>query len=403
MIQIKRKKDCCGCRACAQICPRDCITMQEDAEGFLYPKMEENLCIQCGLCETVCPVWNRVETQKKSPKTYAAYNLDERVRLNSSSGGIFTLLAEEALARKGVVYGAAMDGSYVRHIRVTEHEMLPLLQGSKYVQSDIGNCFALAEQDLKKGKTVLFTGTPCQIEGLKAFLRQEYESLICMDIICHGVPSPMVWQKYVSCRETAAGAKMESMSFRRKENGWKSCEVMFRFVNGKTYVCEVGKEPFMRVFLHDLCLRPSCYQCKFKNLHRVSDLTVADFWGIEEVCPEMDDNKGTSLLIVHSERGESILEKLGSQVCCQEVELEAALRGNAAMLTSATKPEKRDDFMAQIQPENFEQLVLRYAKNPLTAKSLVKKMLQKLGLWGVAQRLKKFPAFDKLFDKSNHL
>lgn len=389
MIQINQKEDCCGCQACAQICPRHCITMLKDSEGFLYPQTEETNCVQCGFCEKVCPLLHSAPPSPGVPKSYAAYNLDEEVRLHSSSGGIFTLLAENVLAQDGAVYGSAMSGCYVKHIRVTNRELLSLLRGSKYVQSDTGDCYTLAKQDLKAGKNVLFTGTPCQIEGLKAFLGQDYKNLICVDLICHGVPSPMVWQKYVSYREKAAASTMDSMAFRQKTNGWKAYEILFRFANGTVHAHNHSKDTFMQLFLHDLCLRPSCYTCHFKKLHRVSDLTLGDFWGIGEVCPEMDDDKGTSLVIAHSERGLALLNMLSSQIRCQAVPLDAALAGNPAMCKPAVKPEMREQFMAQIQTEDFPQLSPKYLREPITVKIILKRILRKLRVLDLVKYLKK--------------
>lgn len=389
MISLNQKYNCCGCQACAQSCPKGCISMAADDEGFLYPVVDEARCVQCGLCEKVCPELQSTGDQTGTLKAYAAWNLDENIRLASSSGGVFTLLAEYVLEQGGAVYGAAMEGSNVKHIRATDAEELPRLRGSKYVQSDIGTTYSQAKQDLKTGKDVLFTGTPCQIEGLRAFLQKDYSQLVCMDIICHGVPSPMVWQKYVALREKAAGAPAARMFFRHKKYGWKTYAVLFEFSNKTAYARRFGDDPFMQVFLHDLCLRPSCYQCSFKKINRISDITVADFWGIKNVCPKMDDDKGTSLVIIHSKKGQEIFQSLGSKMNYQEVPFEAAIRGNPAMIRSAKKPKLRDTFMQRIQTGDFEKLAAAYAKDPVTATGVLKKLLKKAGLLEIAKKLKK--------------
>lgn len=389
MIQLVEKKNCCGCQACAQICPRGCITMVEDGEGFRYPQVDADKCVQCGLCETVCPVLHPAEDTGREPEAYAAYSLDPEIRRESSSGGIFTLLAEKILEENGVVYGAAMEGSRVQHIRVAEREKLSRLRGSKYVQSDIAGTYRQAKADLDGGKPVLFSGTPCQIEGLRTFLRKDYEKLVCVDIICHGVPSPKVWQDYVSLRETAAGAPAARMIFRHKKYGWKSYAVLFEFSNKTAYDRRHSDDPFMQVFLHDLCLRPSCYECSFKKLGRVSDITLADYWGITEICPEMDDDGGTSLVLVHSEKGQNLLEAIRSRMCCRGTDGKAAIAVNSAMLHSVKKPKNRERFLNEVQANNFEALAAKYAKDPFRPKEALKRLLQALGLLETAKKIKK--------------
>ena len=296
MIHIQNKIDCCGCHACAQICPQHCITMQPDAEGFLYPQIDETACIHCNLCEKVCPILQSLEEPKdKTPAAYAAINKDDDIRRQSSSGGVFTLLAEYILAQGGVVFGAAMadDQRSVRHIAVETPEDLAALRGSKYLQSTIGNTYGEAKQALQAGRKVLFTGTPCQIEGLKSFLQgREYPNLYCMDVICHGVPSPLAWQTYVSEQETRAGVPARRTFFRHKKYGWKTFALLLEFSNNKAYECVLSKDAFMQAFLQNACLRPSCHACHFKKLNRVSDITVADYWGVQNQQPDMDDDKG---------------------------------------------------------------------------------------------------------------
>ena len=386
---LKEVKYCVGCQACSQICPKSCIKMCADEEGFLYPVIDEETCVRCGLCEKVCPVLHSTEEKQNEPKAYAAYNLDEKVRLASSSGGMFTLLAEYVLDQDGIIYGAAMDGIKVKHIRAENRETLELLRGSKYVQSDIGRIYVQARADLEAGKTALFTGTPCQIEGLKSFLGKEYDNLIAMDFICHGVPSPMVWEKYVALREKKANAPVTRVSFRDKQYGWNAFRMLLEFANGTVYTCSHHDDLFMRVFLRDLCLRPSCYQCSFKKVHRVSDITVADFWGIQNVCPEMDDDQGTSLVMVHSEKGAEIFRHLRKKMDCREVPFEAATRDNSAMIRSAEKPKHRDSFMRRILTEDFEPLAAKFIRAPLKPKTLLKKLLKKAGLLQMAKNLKK--------------
>lgn len=363
--------------------------MTADEEGFLYPVVDEVACIKCGLCERVCVCLHHAEREQGTPKAYAAYNRNEEVRLASSSGGVFTLLAEYVLEQKGVIYGAAMENFRVKHIRVSDSEGLALLRGSKYVQSDIGQTYLQAKADLEAGKIVLFTGTPCQIEGIKSFLRKDYKNLITMDIICHGVPSPMVWDRYVAYREKEAGAPATRMFFRHKEYGWKTYAVLFEFSNNTAYVRRLGDDLFMQVFLHDLCLRPSCYACNFKTIYRTSDITVADFWGIETVCPELDDDKGASLVLIHSKRGKELFSAIQGKLCCKAVALDEALRGNPAINHSAQKPKDRDAFMKDILHDSFEVTVHRYGSKCRNGAYVIKGILKRLGLLDFVKRILK--------------
>ena len=382
MIQTDNNAGCYGCGACAQVCPAKCIEMRPDGEGFLYPVIREEACVHCRRCEAVCPLNRPMEEEKDAPKAYAAYCLDPSVRQSSSSGGMFTLLAEYVLSRQGAVYGAAMPNpKEVKHIRVDIAEALDQLRGSKYLPSRIGDSYLQAEQDLKKGQLVLFTGTPCQIEGLYAYLGRKYENLISMDLICHGVPAPGVWEKYLGFRELTAESAVERVSFRSKQNGWDRYELTCEFAGKPPYRQAHQSDPFMQAFLNDLCLRPSCYQCGAKKINRISDFTAADFWGIQDVCPEMDDDKGTSLLLVHSEKGRAVFEEIRGNLCCREVDLQQALKHNPAMFRAAKEPKQRKRYLRTIQAENFEQVTTRcvQAKKPL--RSMLKKMLVFLGLW----------------------
>lgn len=377
MIQIHHQHDCCGCQACVQICPKQCISTNTDAEGFWYPTVQEGLCIKCGLCEKVCPMIHHSVQSVKTPTAYAAWNLDASTRKNSSSGGIFTLLSEQILSKGGVIYGVAMIGSSVRHIRVDRQDQLPLLQGSKYVQSDVSGTYSQAKKDLLMERPVLYSGTPCQIEGLLNYLGRPYENLFCVDMICHGVPSPLVWDKYVSFREKAAASTVDSISFRDKASGWSNYGVRFSFHNGSEYRVNHGSDPYIRAFLRNLTLRPSCYQCKFRKLNRRSDITLADFWGVDQICPEMNDNSGTSLVIVHSEKGRQIIAEAESAMKYLSVDVQSAIQYNPSMIKSLPVPKKRHSFMSDIMNAPFDAVVSRYArKNRFNIKRILKKVFR---------------------------
>lgn len=320
MINIHDEKDCCGCGACVQCCPQKCISMNENHEGFLYPKVDVSKCIDCHLCEKVCPFINNVESNVPL-KVYAAKNKNEYVRKKSSSGGIFTSLAEFVITdKKGVVFGAAFDDKWnVYHTYIDSTEKLNLLRGSKYVQSRIGNAYIQVKDFLSKGITVLFTGTPCQISGLKRYLRKDYDNLYTVEILCHGVPSPKVWSIYLSEKRKQYGHNINGIEFRNKEESWQDFRFIIKFINNDascvsdkdfSYGKKFSEDSYMKGFLANLYLRPSCYTCKCKNGRSGSDITIADYWNIDAILPEFNDNKGVSLVLINSKKGEYLYSNI---------------------------------------------------------------------------------------------
>ena len=348
MIKIKDKALCCGCGACEQCCPRHCITLLTDEEGFAYPAVNHEKCVDCHLCERVCPVLNADRLIKNDPakiETYVAYCNDEDLRLKSSSGGLFTVLAEKIIEEGGVVFGAAFDENFlVHHIKAEKIEELFLLRGSKYLQSRTEDCYCEARSELKKGRKVLYTGTACQIAGLYAYLDNEYENLLTVDVLCHGVPSPKVWRRYLDEQESAYGAAVRRTFFRSKNCGWKTYALSLEFSNDKAYECVLSKDTFMQMFLRNICLRPSCYICKFKGDYINSDITIGDAWGIQAHSPEMDDDKGTSVIVVHSSKGAAIFQSVISKLRCKKSEPSAALAGNPSYYQSVSEHAKRKKF-----------------------------------------------------------
>ena len=345
MIEIKDKKDCCGCHACVSVCAKHCITMPADKEGFLYPVVDKDACTDCGLCEKVCPIINQSEPRKPL-KVYAAKNKDEEIRRQSSSGGIFTLLAEKVINEGGVVFGARFDEEWnVIHAWTDTIEGIAAFRGSKYVQSTIGDTYREAREFLKQGRKVLFSGTPCQIAGLKKYLRKEYDNLLTVDVVCHGVPSPLVWRRYLDeTREqlraqrgvgkNSVPSSMEELpvitgiSFRDKTNGWKKYGFRLRYAASEAAENTVSDSAireekellqpftdniFMRGFLANLYLRPSCYVCAARSGKSGSDISIADFWGVQNFYPEFDDDKGVGLILINSERGILAYDVVDSQ------------------------------------------------------------------------------------------
>lgn len=383
--ELKKKKDCMGCHACLNICPQGCISMESDSEGFWYPAVDYNKCIECSLCVKACPVINKT-TVNNEPKAYACINNDEKIRLESSSGGIFTLIAEQIIYESGVVFGAGFDDDFeLIHSYVETKEELAKFRGSKYVQSKTGDAYHQAKKFLKQGKKVLFTGTPCQIAGLKSYLGQTYENLFCVDIVCHGVPSPKVFRKYVDYQESSVGSSTRRIAFRLKNEGWKRFSVSFLFKNNTEYRQNLRKDLYMRAFLKDVCLRPSCYACEFKTLHRQSDVTLADFWGIQNMLPEMDDDKGTSLIFVNSDSGHSMLNRIKDKTLCKEVDINQAVKYNSAAIKSAGYNSKRDQFFANLNDVPFDKLVKKYCSDRMgvvikrKGKALIYKVFKKTG------------------------
>lgn len=363
MIHIESKEDCCGCGACVQKCPRHCISMVEDKEGFLYPHIDTNVCIECNICERVCPTINQ-NVGREPLNVLAAQNKNDIQRINSSSGGIFILLADYVLRKGGFVVGAVFDENWeVRHYITSDVNDVYKMMGSKYVQSKTEDTYERTKALLKNGSIVLYSGTPCQIAGLHRYLQKEYENLITVDFICHGVPSPFVWRDYLNefnikksllsvlgiDKEKHNHKKSSSIShieFRNKtERGWRHFSF---YVKGRTKVLLSDKHHdnlYMKAFLNNLILRPSCYDCPAKQLKSGSDITMADFWSIEKVLPQWsDDNNGTSLLLVNTEKGNYILEAINNYVRLDYVSYDSVKQYNTAIIKSAVPHKNREVF-----------------------------------------------------------
>ena len=334
--------------------------MKADEAGFIFPEIEDiSKCVTCGVCERVCPVLKEKEVGGCETVAYAAFTEDKYTRLHSSSGGIFSELADIVFEHGGLVYGACYDeDATVRHIQINGREGLEKLQGAKYSQSILGNSFQKIKKVLNAGKIVLFSGMPCQVAGLKSFLRMDYENLICIDFACHGVPSPMVWDKYIHFRAQSdnQGILPKTINLRNKESGWShySYSVEFMYTDGNRYLCKNDNDLFMRLFVGDYILRECCGDCHFKGYDRVSDITLADFWGIWDVDPEMDDDKGTSLILIHTQKGEKLLRTISRNIKCKQVTLEQASYRNQSILKSSVHKESRNAVLKAIAETNFE-------------------------------------------------
>lgn len=373
MINIKVKSECCGCYACSNICPKQCIYMKVDNEGFWYPKIDEDLCINCNLCEKVCPVIKNIDKKDFKSTAYACKNKDEKVRLISSSGGIFSNLCEYVIENNGVVFGAGFNDKFeVEHMKATTIKECEKLRGSKYVQSKIGNTYSEARKYLNEGKLVLFTGTQCQIKGLNLYLRKEYDNLIAVDIICHGVPSPLVFDTYLINLRKEYDSCIDKVSFRNKSKGWKTFSYETKFKNGSQYIKLFKEDTFMKGFLQNLYLRPSCYTCKAKNFTNKSDISLADFWGVQNIHEEFDDDKGVSLVLVNSKKGEVILANLDNYIDKVKTDMDYAVSCNSCIVMPVKYNKKREDFFREFNNTDLNKLIEKLTKVSFTQKLVYK-------------------------------
>ena len=344
MIQIHNKKDCTGCSACANVCPKNCIKMERDEMGFSYPVVDTDVCIGCGRCETVCPIITPAK-ENNPLSVIGAKNRDETVRSASSSGGTFFELAKSVISRGGLVYGCALDTDLVaRHVKVDTVDGLSALRSSKYVQSDVGTTYREVKAALMDGREALYSGTPCQIAGLKNYLGKEYEKLLLVDVLCHGVPSPGVFEDYLKHLGEKFGSKPVSVNFRNKEKSWKRLYFEVKFENGKRYFTFCGYDRYMSMFLNNISLRPSCYDCRFTTVNRQGDITLGDFWGIGRKYPERDDDKGISLIIVNTEKGAKAYGEIADKLDTFESDIETAKSGQKTLSSPTSKNPKHDEF-----------------------------------------------------------
>lgn len=312
MISIINEKDCCACRACEQVCPTKSIRMEENKKGFFFPKVDVDLCVNCGLCDKVCPLQESKSVRSDTNNDlYIAINKDDAVRAQSTSGGMFTILSDYVLDKGGAVYGAVFNKNMdVCHERAVTREERDRQRSSKYVQSSTGNTYRLAKNDLDAGMIVMYTGTPCQVAGLKKFLRKDYENLITVDLVCHGVPNSKMWHEFLNIAEKTTGYKVIDANFRDKsEGGWHRPKTKLEY-DSKSKKVFYAEQTFFELFNDNLILRDSCLHCHFISYERPGDFTLGDYWGIERFCKEMDDNKGTSLLLVNTPKGRKIFDEV---------------------------------------------------------------------------------------------
>ncbi len=369
MINIQKKEDCVGCGACIDNCAHNAITWNTDIEGFWYPVVNLNSCVDCKLCERTCPLLNAASLNLKnkgySPKVLAAYHKNPEVRFISTTGGLFSALAEKTLTEGGYICGAVWTENFLaKHLVSDKPEDLKRIRGSKYFQSDTTGIYKEIRSLLRKGKKVLVCGTPCTMAALRCFLNKDYDNLIIVDFICSSINSPKVFHAYTQSLEKQFGGKMTSYHPKNKEyGGWHNFAFKATFDNGKTYAKNRTEDNFTRCFIGThIVSRPCCFECKFKQIPRVADITIADFWGIEKVDPDFDSPNGVSLVLLNNQKGLNYFSLIENNVVVKEKTLEEAAAGNSNLYQSS-KPSitNRTGFYTMLDKEGFEATIAKYS------------------------------------------
>lgn len=389
-LRSNLKEECFGCEACTQVCGKSAIIMKEDEEGFRYPVIDENLCVHCGLCNVVCPYENMPESFGENKYVFGGYSLNEEIRFESTSGGIFSEIVNVYCDDNYSIFGAEAKGLSVFHSYITDKKELAKFRKSKYSQSIIGNSYKQARIFLNEGKKVLFSGTPCQIAGLKAYLRntnQDY--LLTVEVVCEGVPSPIYMRKYEEYLEKKYGCGIENLDYRYTDktvlsHGKWDFEVMRTHLkNNKMIKKDRWFNPFWFIWLNHLMSRPSCYQCRFASQERIADISLGDLWGVHLYCPELyGDNSGASLAVANTEKGRNILLKAQRSMYGHELDFKEALRYQAPMRTHISQNQHREAFMRDLKSSmRYEEINKKWTKSPAL------KLLWNKYIWGNRQKI----------------
>lgn len=392
MIVINRKEDCCGCSACSDICSHKAIKMFPDKEGFLYPNVDKTLCVNCGLCNSVCPIENSEEINRRNaefkPIVFGAYHRNDEIRLSSTSGGAFWGLAENFVRLGGYVAGAIFSEDFkVKHIVTNNIEELEKIKGSKYVQSDCRNLYKHVLSLLRKGEKVMATGLPCQMAALRRYVRKDYDNLLVVDLICHSVTSPLAFEKYIGYLENSYNSKLISYHPKNKEyGGWHDFAFKAEFENGKVYVKKGCQDYFTTIFVgsRNLFSRYSCYECHFKHFPQPSDITIGDFWGIEKIDTSFDSPKGISKIVLNSDKGKEYFESLNCFVK-KEYDVKTSVFDNprsGSMIRAVEKCDlsKRNVFVNDLLTKDFEYCMIKHFMPEKSIKQQIKKKLKYLWL-----------------------
>ena len=386
MPELAEKDKCTGCTACVNICPTHCLEMVAGQDGFYYPELTNpDQCIECEQCSKVCPLLNeQLPFEVFRTEFYAAYSTNENIRQQSSSGGIFSEIAECILQEGGIVCAAVFDETWsVVHDFAKSSDDLSRMRTAKYSQSDLKDCFAKIREHLEQEQKVLFTGTPCQVVGLKSFLNKDYDELYCMDFVCHAIPSPKAWKSYVAFRadQDNNGSLPSKVNLRSKESGWSRYQYSVRFEYGPNHVYKSisGLDPYMRLFTGDYINRLSCSDCHFNGFERQSDLTVGDFWGIWDIKPELDDDKGLSLVIVSSKKGKELLDKIKQTVVLNVMKKEECYQQNPSLVRSSVAHPDRERVLNLISEGRADMVFKEKTDGPdLRKPSLFRKLFNKI-------------------------
>ena len=389
MISIKDKSKCCGCGACASICPQNSLTMAEDDEGFLYPQISGD-CTGCGLCLKACPIINRSVENKKPQSGYIVQNINQRIRKESTSGGAFSAIAEYVLDQDGVVFGADFNVKFELHHTFIENKSeIEKFRGSKYLQSQIGWSYEAAKTFLDADRLVCFSGTPCQIEGLIKFLGKDYKNLLTVDFVCHAVVSPKVFKKYFSCMNDKYNIMPEKISFRDKRHyGYQYSQMAFyNFEKECYYHGGIANDYYLRAFFANICDRPSCHNCSFKKRYRESDFTIWDCFDTDSISKGFD-NKGTTKMLLHSDKAKAVFEDIKEGFKYIEVDSEVIVKGVYELTSSVQPNDKRDKFFADAMVLEDEELFKKYY--PIKFRNKIEHMIRIIGAkTGMSSVLKK--------------
>lgn len=374
---IEATSSCTGCGACQQICPVKAVKLIPDKEGFLYPSVDIEKCIKCNLCEKCCPIDNLVlkSEEKGRPIVLAAQNREDNILLKSTSGGAFAVLAKYVLSKNGIVFGACMNEKLeCFHTAITDISQLKELQGSKYVQSATGETFLQTKQALENGRIVLYSGTPCQIGGLKCFLKKKYENLITVDIVCHGVPNQCLFDQYIEWKQNKMNATIDAYIFREKERcDWNSPYNYFSiYVNKRKKFEKVIFDPYYWLFLKEASYRESCYQCAYANDQRVGDITIADFWGVEKFFDSFDLKRGVSLILLNTEKGKVMLEYIKENMYTEDATIDMAKERNKNLSAPTSRPEIRSQVYNIVAEKGIDGVLKLMQKNPKYYVAIVK-------------------------------
>lgn len=388
MPKLANKKECCGCSSCANKCSKCAISMVPDEGGFLYPLVDSSLCVECGLCEKVCPALGSISKPTHIQRAFLIQHKNEEIRRESTSGGAFTAISQKIIKEGGIVYGAVMKHNRVFHKGIAKESELTLFRNSKYVQSDLTTVYKEIEQHLKKGMVICFSGTPCQVAGLKYYLMKDYENLTTVDVVCHAVPSPYIFSKYVELTKKRLSSASK-LVFRDKSRGYSYSTMVWYDNSGKKVYCASYEiDEWYRLFLHDKCDRSSCYVCKYQNQPRMSDITIWDCYNAYELCPIMDDNKGTTNAIVWTQKGLDLVKNIVDNVRIKEIDVRLTINATTGHKRVCPKWDNNTfykDAHSMLVEDFFHKYVPRTMKAYIA--SMLRYILWKIGIHDNVRRI----------------